>query len=455
MKIPAPTPLVVSLLLLAAAPAAAQLPRVGVVDFYGLRRVSQDEARQALGIAAGDSLGDEKALDAARERLEALPGVTAVRLEPVCCEAGRLILYVGVVEQGAPMLRFNPEPTGAERLPADVVAAGEAFQEALVAAVMRGDVAEDVSQGHSRMHDSAARAVQERFIAFAARDLVLLREVLRSSASAPDRALAAQVIAYAADKRAVVPELVAAARDPSEEVRNNAIRALGVLAAYARSDAGAGIRIPWRPFVSLLESPVWSDRNKAATALLQLSETRDPELLNFLWNDAALALVEMARWTSPGHALPAFVLLGRIAGMTEEEIGAAWARGERGAPLAAAAERSPRLACADEIARADSLAALDVAREVEAALQAGDTRLLAVCGFACEAPGLQDLPPEVGREMRVRGIGGRDSWKIIAGTSDLVGCPGVELLNDVAHRYASRYNRLLVEGLAGRPRAVP
>ena len=55
-------------------------------------------------------------------------------------------------------------------------------------------------QFHALMHDPAARAIQQRFIAYAARDLSRLRDVLRHSRDAEHRALAAQVLGYAPNK---------------------------------------------------------------------------------------------------------------------------------------------------------------------------------------------------------------------------------------------------------------
>jgi HEAT repeat protein len=85
------------------------------------------------------------------------------------------------------------------------------------------------------MHFPQARRIQEQFPAIAAGNLDLLRTVLHTSAEAGDRALAAQIIAYTRDKQAVVPDLVTASRDPSESVRNNAVRALVVMARPSRS----------------------------------------------------------------------------------------------------------------------------------------------------------------------------------------------------------------------------
>ena len=41
------------------------------------------------------------------------------------------------------------------------------------------------------------------------------------------------------------------------------------------------------------------------------------------------ALVEMARWKTLRYALPAFLLVGRIAGMTDQQIQEDWRAGSR------------------------------------------------------------------------------------------------------------------------------
>ena len=63
---------------------------------------------------------------------------------------------------------------------------------------------------------------------------------------------------------------------------------------------------------------------------------RDPQLLQRLRAQALPALVEMARWKSDGHAGAAFFLLGRIGGLSEDEIRAAWERRDREAVIRAA-----------------------------------------------------------------------------------------------------------------------
>ncbi len=330
--------LVLSWLLVAGLP-ARQIPPVGMIEFYGLRTVAAADVRRALQIAEGDPVPEDTV--GVTRRLEALPGVVSARVSAVCCDAGRTVLWVGIEEKGGASLTFRPAPTGTVRLPADVAQAGADFQTALMAAVQRGDADEDDSAGHALMHDPAARAIQERFVGFAARDLDVLRDVLRHSRRADDRALAAEVIAYADDKAAVVPDLVEAMRDPDEDVRNNAMRALWVMAEYASVTPSAGIVVPAASFVDLLNSLIWTDRNKASLALMSLSASRDPGVLDALRTRAFDALVEMARWKVRAYALAPFFLLGRVAGMPEDAIKAAWDRDDRDAVVAAARKRRP------------------------------------------------------------------------------------------------------------------
>jgi hypothetical protein len=317
-----------SSLALVASAAGAQLPRVGIIDLYGLRKTTPQQVREALGISVGDSITSLALLEIPA-RLAALPNVASASIDPVCCEEGKTMLYVGVVEEGAPVLELRARPQGASRLTPDVIQAGLAFSDAQMSAVMRGVAAEDVSQGHSLMADSAARMTQLQFVALAAKRLDTLRKVLRTSADPDHRALAAIVLPYAANKQSIVPDLVYAMRDPASGVRNNATRGLWVLALYAQKHPELKITVPYEPFIDLLNSLTWTDRNKSSLALMALTESRDPALLSALHARAFDSLVDIAQWTNPGHAMAGVAILGRMAGIAEQEIYAMYERGER------------------------------------------------------------------------------------------------------------------------------
>ena len=99
------------------------------------------------------------------------------------------------------------------------------------------------------------RAAQEKFIELSRDHVELLREVLASSRYDEDRAVAAHVIAYVQDKAAVLPDLLQAASDADSTVRNNAIRAIGVLAYYAENKPDILQRIDPEPFIAMLTFP--------------------------------------------------------------------------------------------------------------------------------------------------------------------------------------------------------
>jgi HEAT repeat protein len=170
--------------------------------------------------------------------------------------------------------------------------------------------------------------LEQKMIAFAASDTGILRDVLKNSADASQRIAAAWIIGYSPDKRAILGDLINAARDPDDGVRNNATRAIAVIGEFASDRPEMGIRIAPSPFIDMLNSLVWTDRNKATAVLLALTEKPDPEILESLHARALPSLTEMARWKDV-HAQDALQLLGRIAGLDEKEIQTAWDRGER------------------------------------------------------------------------------------------------------------------------------
>jgi len=100
-------------------------------------------------------------------------------------------------------------------------------------------------------------------------------------------------------------------------VRNDAIRALGVL---AESSPKVASQIPPEGFVEMVSSGSWTDRNKAGFLLDELSQRRDPKLLRQLRLRSLESLIEMARWRGRGHADFARILLGRIAGIEESRL---------------------------------------------------------------------------------------------------------------------------------------
>jgi hypothetical protein len=308
--------------------APPQADTLYAVDLYGVLSVPEAVVRAAIGLRAGDPV--PSSLDAARTRLRALPGVAEVDISAVCCsENGRTMLYVGIRESGTPPITYRSPPTRVASLPGEIVAAGNRFEAALGEAVRRGATGEDHSKGYWLAQDSALRAVQQVFIQIATQRFDTLSTVLHNSSDASQRALATQIIAYGANRQNVLRELLYAAGDPSDGVRNNAVRALGVLADWVNQNPQSGIAIPAAPFIDFLNSVSWTDRNKGVLVLMHLTTSRDPALLAQLRTRGLQSLIEMARWKNAGHALGPFIMLARIAGTEDGEAFRAFQAGER------------------------------------------------------------------------------------------------------------------------------
>ena len=307
--------LIVAATSVAATPAAAQLPRVGIIDFYGRKSVSEAVLRGALQLKEGDTITAPK--DSIVARLRRLPGVRDADVSFVCCEANRTIVYVGIQEGAPSTIRWNPRPTGSVLLPNAIFRNDSVVMSAMMDGVRAGEAGEDDSRGYTVYKYPPARAAQGLFISYVPTHLTEIRAVMRSSGNDRHRALATELIPYAGPSAATIADLQYASRDPSPDVRNNALRALGVIAMYAHKHPEARLHVPAEGIADLLRSIYWTDRNKAAFALAALTESRDPALLSTLATSYLDPLIEMTRWKSSGHAMMAAMILGRVGGMTD------------------------------------------------------------------------------------------------------------------------------------------
>jgi hypothetical protein len=309
------TRILIGVLLVCAAP--AQLTRIGDIDFYGLRKTTAEQILAAARIAPGDpvpaSRGDLE------DRITALPDVVAAQVQAVCCQGERATLFIGIQERAEPAPTFRLPPLeSAGNLPADLMTRYQAYEGALVRAVM-----------NHKPSGPALRSYEQRFQAYAAAHRLLLRLVLRQCSDAEQRAAAATVIAYAADKKAVVDDLLFALQDPDEAVRTNAMRSLATLVPVARQQPALGIRIPAEGFIDLLNSVVLSDRVESTNALLVLTAKPNAAALDLIRAHALPSLAEMARWKTLAYAQPPFQLLGRVAGLPDVQVNQAWEKGDR------------------------------------------------------------------------------------------------------------------------------
>ena len=293
---------------------------IGVIDFYGLSSITEDQVRAALPFSEGFVFSDGEAFPEGEAELataEAL-GVSRVELSLTCCyEPYKLVAYIGIEEEQTSALQYRDKPVGDMELPSEIHETARRLEAAIVAAVRSGDAEEDRSQGHSLMMNPEARALQQKYIEYAQKYRDTLIEVLQGSAR--DRALAATVLAYSEDKKSIVPYLEAAVLDPDEDVRNDAARALALIANYANENPELDIKIDAAVFVDMINSVSFSDRNKAAAVLFSLTEKRNPNALELIKAKAIPSLIEMCRFTWEGHAWVPCKILERVVGLPDRE----------------------------------------------------------------------------------------------------------------------------------------
>lgn len=292
---------------------------IGMIDFYGLLTITEDEIRALLPFTEGDTVSpDDIDLEAIVLEIEQSLGVHRGHINGVCCSApGVGGVFIGVEETPVPGIAYRAEPTGEMRLPREILETEERLDAAFEAALQANEMREDQSQGHALMMYPEVRVLQLSFIDYARRYRDLLIDVLHGSAR--QRALAARVLAYAEDKAGVVPHLELAVLDPNDGVRNDATRALALIAIYGNERPELGIEIDAGLFIRMLSSVVWTDRNKASFLLEALTQARDPVLLARLRDETLPALIEMCAWRDEGFAFPSCRILERALGLPDRE----------------------------------------------------------------------------------------------------------------------------------------
>lgn len=320
------------LVLFASIISAQETPkRIGAIEFFGYPGLDLNKIRASLPIREGDSFDavDVKVfetIDRIRESVKTSSGKLPTDVAPVCCDThGNYMIFIGLAGNSTVNTSYNAVPTGTVRLPPATVNLYRQLMDLNSSLVSQGRATEDRSKGYALSTDENLRTKQLEARAFAIGHQQLLSRVLRASADREQRTVAAYFRGYARQSRSQIADLVWASRDAHDAVRNNAIRALGVLAESNSKIAG---HISPEPFIAMLKSGVWTDRNKGGYLLEQISKSRNAKLLRLLRAEALEALIEMARWRSGGHAASARTILGRIAGIEEKRIKQMIAAGE-------------------------------------------------------------------------------------------------------------------------------
>lgn len=309
--------------------------QVGSIDFFGGQGMDTGALLQKLPVRIGQPVNVERVerlRSAVRAAVLGATGKADTDLGVVCCDQpGKLQLYVGLQGSSYRAPTYAAIPTGDAVLPDDGVALYRKDSDALEQAVESGHSQEDDSTGYALAKDPALHAIELTMRAYALKHTEAIEQVLRESRHAEQRQAAATLLGYCERSPEQVKDLVAAATDADGDVRNNAVRALDVL-AVAQPLVGLDVQ----PFVAMLYSGQWTDRNKASLLLNRLTEPRDPALLRVLRDQAMGPLLDGAHWQSAGHAYAFLVILGRIGGIDEARLEKLIESGARDEIIAAA-----------------------------------------------------------------------------------------------------------------------
>lgn len=293
---------------------------IGEFAFFGTDGINVQKLQSALPATGEELTTFDQVLDF-HERIDqavnSALGHKPTDVAMVCCNnRGEDIVYIGLGGRNSVTISFVPAPKGRTYLSGDAMRLYEAEMEALSEAVRKGNGGEDRSQGYALSKDSAARDKELAARKYALAHQQRVEQALQFCARPEDRQAAAWILGYALKSRKQIAALVRASRDEDQTVRNNAVRALSVM---AESNSRTASEIPPDSFIEMLNSGVWTDRNKAGWLLTALSGNRNPKLLQQLKSTALPSLIEMAKW-DPGHAEYPRVLLGRIAGLEDAQI---------------------------------------------------------------------------------------------------------------------------------------
>ncbi|MDZ7638263.1 MAG: HEAT repeat domain-containing protein [Bryobacterales bacterium] len=317
-------------------------PRIGFIEVYGNEKLEKQRVIRLAGVAPGDALSRSRR--ETEEDLEKAPEVIEAHVEGHCCLGEEIVLYIGIVESGTKPFALHSPPAEDLALPTKIDLVYQRLARALEAAHERGATGETYDKGYPLSEDAEARRAQETLPLIVDPYVEDLGEILRRSSDETVRAAAAYILAYAQNRQEAEAHLQHALRDFDPDVRQNALRSLEFIRrAYAAMPPDSeGIRKTVSPtwLIEMLQSVSLEDRLGAAGMLVKLVPHDGGSGLLQMEERALPALLQMAQWQVSEHAAAAYTLLGRIAGIPEDEIEKSFREKRRDVVLQAIRERA-------------------------------------------------------------------------------------------------------------------
>ena len=300
--------------------AHAQRIRIGSIEYFGTKDIEFEKVKESLSPHEGEEMNLESLpalITQIKEAVKTSTGAEPTDVAPICCDIhDRWIIYIGLPGKNSRTLTYNASPQGTIHFPPDVVTLYRETMGILMESV-HAQSKEDRTKGYALSSYPPLRAKQLAMREYAVKHAALIHQVLNNSKDTEQRVVASHLLGYAIHDNLQIRSLVHASRDSDDGVRNNAVRALAVL---AESNPVIARKIPAEGFVEMLNSDVWSDRNKGGAVISMLTIPRDLRLLRLLRDRALDSLLEMAVWRHYGHAQSSRFILGRIAGIPEGNL---------------------------------------------------------------------------------------------------------------------------------------
>jgi hypothetical protein len=213
-------------------------------------------------------------------------------------------VYLGLPGKTNHTIVHNPIPTETTHLSQDIVKLYDETMQANIVALQTAK-AEDRAKFDKLMSQGKdlCRSHREELV-----------HVVSKSSDPEQRRAAAHCLGLIAETQPEIAALSRASNDSDATVRNNAVRALGFI---IKTDAARFISAS--EFIELLNSGVWTDRNKGSFMVASLVKNRDAKLLAEVKAQALASLKEMATWDL-AHASPALEILGVLADIPEDKL---------------------------------------------------------------------------------------------------------------------------------------
>lgn len=297
--------------------------QIGSIDYFGYEGLNLKSLHSHLPVKVGDSVSSASLVaqrESIRHAVAEYAEANVTDIATMCCDSNQHIqLYIGLNGKSSKRLIRNPVPTGPSKLP-DV--ALQLYREYLSAegdAVLRGNAAEDHDRGYALSRDPETKNAELKLRLYALRHPKQLEDALAHASSAEERQASACLLGYANRSRSQIDSLISAVNDPNDEVRNDAVRALWALAS-AKGVSNSDFEANLAPFIDLLFSGSWLDRNKSSLLLEALTRNRNQFTISALRDSALAPLIEGAKWHDAGHSFPFVSILGRIENIPETDL---------------------------------------------------------------------------------------------------------------------------------------